>query len=316
MPGIFSYQMNPLKPVLLISKDIVLTSIVEKILHESCNLLVFRDFKSALDFIYNSQPDLLILDLEENDAYDIRILNDLKSDPIFGQIPVIAVFSDDFVITSWEHLLADDYLRRSQVEAELGKRAELGFFRSERIVEINPLTRLPGNITITKQIQKRIDMGEVFAVAYADIDFFKPFNDKYGFSRGDEVLKMVGRLILNIVKEKQPQGSFVGHVGGDDFIFIMEVDAIEDASARITEYFDKLVGTFYDAGDREKGQISSIDREGKERIFSLMTISIGISHNRYRSFSHYSEISQVAGEMKHCSKTAAGSCYRVDRRKK
>ncbi len=314
--GISLLAMDLLKSVLVISRDIILTSIIDKMLHETCRPLFFRDFKSALDFIYNSQPDFLILDLSENDPSDIRILNDLKSDPIFGQIPVIALFSEDFQIPSWEHLLADDYVRRSRVESELRKRVELGFFRAERIVEFNPLTRLPGNITITKQIQNRIDRGDIFAVGYADIDFFKPFNDKYGFSRGDEVLKMVGRLILNIVKEQQPHGSFVGHVGGDDFILIMEVNEVEEASRRITEYFDKLIVTFYDTVDRERGRIASLDREGKEKTFPIMTLSIGISHNKYRSFAHYSEISQIAAEMKHCSKSVSGSCFRMDRRKK
>lgn len=311
-----SSQMNPHRTVLVISRNIVLTSIVDKILHGSGNLLFFGDFKSALDFIYNSQPDLLILDLAEDDISNINILNDLKSDPIFGQIPAIVIFADDVLMPSWEFLLADDYLRRSAVEEELGKRVELCFFRSERMVEINPLTRLPGNITITRQIQTRLDIGEIFAVGYADIDFFKPFNDRYGFSRGDEVLKMVGRLIRNIVKEKQPQGSFVGHVGGDDFLFIMDFDAIEEAAGRITEYFDKLISTFYDAVDRANGHIASVDREGKKRIFPIMTISIGISHNKFRSFSHYSEIGQVAAELKHVSKGFPGSCFKTDRRRK
>ena len=305
-----------LKQVLVISHDIVLTDIIGRVLQKTCNPLVFKDLKSALNLIYNSQPDLIIVDLAESNSLDVRLLNDLKGDPIFGQIPAIAIFADDFGIPSWEHLLADDYLRKSSAEGELAKRVELGFFRAERIVEVNPLTRLPGNITITKQIQKRIDSGELFAVAYADIDFFKPFNDKYGFSRGDEVLKMVGRLILNVVKEQQPHGSFVGHVGGDDFIMIMGVDVVEEAARKVADYFDKLVITFYDKEDREKGQIVSVDREGKERSFSFMTISIGISHNKFRKFSHYSQISQVAGEMKHFSKAVSGSCYRMDRRKK
>ncbi len=311
-----SSPMNPHKTVLVISKDIVLTSIIGKFMHDTVSLLPFRDFKSALDFIYNSQPDLLILDLAEDAVSNVSILNDLKSDPIFGQIPAVIIFADDFVIPSWEFLLADDYIRRSAVEDELGKKVELCFFRSERMVEINPLTRLPGNITITRQIQGRLDRGEIFAIGYADIDFFKPFNDRYGFSRGDEVLKMVGRLIRNIVKEKQPHGSFVGHVGGDDFIFIMDFDAIEDSAGRIIEYFDKLIATFYDTLDRESGHIASVDREGNKRIFPLMTISIGISHNKFRSFSHYSEIGQVASELKHASKRVPGSCFKIDRRKK
>ena len=308
--------MNPPKQVLVISRDIVLTGIIDRILHETGNLIFFSDFRSALDLIYNTQPDLLILDLEEDAVSNIRILNDLKSDPIFGQIPAVAIFADAYIVPSWDILLADDYVRRSAIEGELLNRVELSFFRAERIVEINPLTRLPGNITITRQIQKRIEKEEVFAVGYADIDFFKPFNDRYGFSRGDEVLKMVGRLILNIVKERQPYGSFIGHVGGDDFIFIMDFDAIEDAARRITEYFDKLIVTFYDAVDREKGHIASIDRDGKARVFPIMTISIGISHNKYRKFAHYSEIGQVAAELKHASKGVTGSCFRIDRRRK
>ncbi|HMK59642.1 MAG TPA: GGDEF domain-containing protein [Dissulfurispiraceae bacterium] len=308
--------MSQRKTVLIISHDVLLTSIIDKILHETCNLLFFGDFRASLDFIYNSQPDLLILDLSENLTTNVNILNDLKSDPIFGQIPAVTIFTDNFSIPSWEFLLSDDYLRRSSLEAELGQRVELCFFRSERLVEINPLTRLPGNITITKQIQERLDKGEIFAVGYADIDFFKPFNDKYGFSRGDEVIKMVGRLIRNIVKEKQPAGSFVGHVGGDDFIFIMGFDLIEATSGRITEYFDKLVPTFYDAADRESGFIASIDREGNKKMFPIMTLSIGIGHTKFRNFSHYSEIGQIASELKHASKAVTGSCYMMDRRRK
>ncbi len=311
-----SSPMKHPRTVLVISHDIVLTSIVENIVQNVGNPISFRYFKFALDFIYNSVPDLIIVDIPEEASSDAQILNDLKSDPIFGQIPVIAIFPDEFRIQSWEQLYTDDFVRRSMVESELKNRIDLGLSRSERIVEINPLTRLPGNITITRQIQRRLDRRETFAVGYADIDFFKPFNDKYGFSRGDEVLKMVGRLILNIVKEHQAQGSFVGHVGGDDFIFIMDFEAIENTAHRITEYFDKLIVTFYDYDDRTNGQISSIDREGKEKIFPLMTLSIGISHNKYREFAHYSEISQVASEMKHFSKTSSGSCFRIDRRKK
>ncbi len=307
---------KPLKKVLVISRDIVLKGIIDRVLQDNYSSLIFGDLKSALDLIYNSQPDLLIIDLKENDSFEIRILNDLKSNPIFGQIPVIAVFDDEFAIPSWDNLLSDDYVRRSEAERELNKRVELSFCRSERIVEVNPLTRLPGNITITKQIQDRIDMGELFAVGYADIDYFKPFNDKYGFSRGDEVIKMVGRVILNVVKEQQPHRSFVGHVGGDDFVILMDANEIETACQKIIDYFDQLVVTFYDKEDREKGQIVSVDREGNRRLFSLMTISIGISHNKYRKFSHYSQITQVAGEMKHFSKAVLGSCYRVDRRKK
>jgi|WetSurMetagenome_2_1015567.scaffolds.fasta_scaffold00115_4 diguanylate cyclase (GGDEF)-like protein len=303
------------RQIVVISRDLVLAGAVEIITREISSPLVFRDMRSALDFIYNCNPDLLVVDIAEDCDLNIRLLNDLKNEPIFGQMAVLAILPDDFVIPVWEDFLADDYIRRSMVDSELLKRVELSLFRAERIVEINPLTRLPGNITIMRQIQGRLDRGEKFAVAYADIDFFKPFNDRYGFSRGDEALKMVGRLIQNVVKEQQPRGSFVGHIGGDDFIYVMDIDIIEDTSCRIAGYFDKMVGTLYDMQDRLEKCIHSTDRSGNERTFPLMTISIGITHNRHREFAHYSEIGHVASEMKHVSKEIAGSSVQMDRRK-
>jgi len=303
------------KQIVIISRDIVLTSIIDRMIRQIRSPLFFKDMKSALDFIYNCNPDLLLLDISEDRESNVRILNDLKNEPIFGQMAVLSIFPDDYEIPAWEDLLTDDYVRRSMVESEIVRKVELCLFRTERIVELNPLTRLPGNITITRQIQGRLDRGEKFAAAYADLDFFKPFNDRYGFSRGDEVLKMVGRLILNMVKEQQPQGSFVGHVGGDDFIYVMKIDLVEETSRRIVDYFDRMVGTFYDSKDREQGHIQSVDRAGAEKAFPLMTISIGIAHNAHREFAHYSEISQVASEMKHCSKNIEGSNIQIDRRK-
>jgi diguanylate cyclase (GGDEF)-like protein len=303
------------RQIVIISRDIILASALEKIALEIASPLVFRDMKSALDFIYNCNPSLLVLDVAEDWDMNVRILNDLKGDPIFGQMAVLSILPDDFPVPSWEELLTDDFIRMALVESEILKRMELSLLRSERIVEINPLTRLPGNITIMRQIQDRLDRGEKFAVAYADIDFFKPFNDRYGFSRGDEALKMVGRLILNVVKEQQPKGSFVGHVGGDDFIYVMDIDLIEDTSCRIVDYFDKMVGTFYDAEDRALNYIQSFDRAGAAKNFPLMTLSIGITHNKNREFAHYSEIGQVASEMKCFSKNVEGSSVQMDRRK-
>ena len=186
--------------------------------------------------------------------------------------------------------------------------------RSARFVEINPLTRLPGNIAILKQIQSRLDSGEIFAVAWVDLDDFKPYNDKYGFARGDEVLKMVGRLILNTVKEEQPSDSFVGHIGGDDFVFIVKFEAVGVISEKIIKNFDGIISIFYDEEDRVKGYIESTDRSGNTLFFPIMSISIGVAHNKLIPFSLSVEITEIASEMKHYSKLTKGSCYKVDRR--
>jgi diguanylate cyclase (GGDEF)-like protein len=304
-----------MKTIVIVSQDVVLINFLDKVLKDTYKTILFSNIQSALDFIYNSLPDLLILDVNPNDSFTITVVNNLKEDPISNQLPVMTILSDDAVIAGWESLFVEDYIRRADLENELLTRIDLCITRSERVVEINPLTRLPGNISINRQIQGRLDRNESFALAYGDLDYFKPFNDKYGFSRGDEVIKITGRLILNIVKNRQPRNSFVGHIGGDDFIYLVEADHMEEASQEIIDAFDRIIPTFYDPSDREKGSITSIDRQGVERTFDIMTISIGLTDTKARSFSHYGEITERASEMKKFAKQFKGSCFRTDKRK-
>lgn len=303
-----------MKAIVVITKDPLLTSIVNRFLKDSYNLVNFFSMQSSLDYIYNSIPDLMIIDVVMADSLTVNILNEMKGDPIFGHIPVLAVFADDFMISDWDSLLIDDYVRRSSLEMELTAKVGLCVHRAERIVEVNPLTRLPGNISINKQIQRRLDAGEVFALAYADLDYFKPYNDLYGFSRGDEVLKMLGRLMLNTVKGKQPHGSFVGHIGGDDFVFIVDLENMEETAVAIIDSFNSIIPTFYDPKDRAKGCIDSVDREGNKRTFPLIGISIGIAQNKFKKFSHYGEMAEAASEMKKYAKISGGRCLKVDKR--
>ena len=193
-------------------------------------------------------------------------------------------------------------------------RARLCILRAERVVEVNPLTRLPGNTSINRTIQQLIDKGVVFGVGYADLDNFKPFNDHYGFTRGDEVIKMTGRLILNIVKNRQPAGSFVGHIGGDDFIFIMDAELIDATASEMVAAFDRIISTFYDGAEKEAGGIVATDRQGNPRSFPFISLSIGITSNRNRLFSHYGEVTEAVSEMKRYAKRTKGSCYRSDKR--
>jgi diguanylate cyclase (GGDEF)-like protein len=303
------------KTIVLISQDVALSSIVERILNKSYRVLSFRGIHSAIDYIYNSIPDLVIMDIYEQDRFTVSLLNNLKADPIFHQLPVLIVLDETQGIPLWDVLFVEDYIKKSDFEKEGLSRVDLCIIRSERISEVNPLTKLPGNISINRQIQARIDGGEVFALAYADLDHFKPFNDYYGFTRGDEVIRISGRLILNIVKNVQSQGSFIGHIGGDDFLFIMNINLVEDAAKEIIDAFDRIIPTLYESGDRERGYIETQDRQNSIRRFPFVALSIGITSNEQESFTHYGEITEVASEMKRQAKHVLGSCYKTDRRR-
>jgi len=303
-----------MKTAVIISRDAALVAIAERTLEGACRVVSFGSLQSGLDYIYSIIPNVLIVELPFDDAGSAEMLNALKGDPIFTHLPILAVVDDSSPMPDWESLLVEDYLWKKQFERDVLARARLSMLRAERAVEINPLTRLPGNISIIRTIQALLDKGVQFGAAYADLDNFKPFNDHYGFSRGDEVIKMTGRLILNTVKNKQSKGSFVGHIGGDDFIFVMNADLIEETAAEIVATFDRIIWTFYDAADREAAAIMSTDRQGRRKSFPVMSISIGVTSNKSRTFGHYGEVTEAVSEMKRHAKRSRGSCYRSDRR--
>ena len=303
-----------MKTIVIVCRDIILNNSIERSTKGIYQSVSFNKMPSALDYIYNSIPNLIVINVINNDPIAINIINDIKTDPLFHQLPVLAILPDQFNIDRLDTLMVEDYIWRSDFERDFLARVNLSIFRSEKNVEINPLTRLPGNISISRDIQERIEKNKDFALGYADLDYFKPFNDRYGFSRGDEVIKMTGRLILGIVKAKQPQGSFVGHVGGDDFVFIIDIDLVEEAAVEIIKAFDSLIIGCYDQKDLTQGFIESFDRKGKASHFPVMGISIGITETSSRPLSHYGEVTELAAEMKKFAKQFKGSCFKSDRR--
>lgn len=303
-----------MKTIVIVCRDVILNNAIERSTKGVYQCVIFNKMPSALDYIYNSIPNLIVIHVMNDDPVAIDIINDLKTDPLFHQLPVLAILPDQFNMDHLDALMAEDFIWRADFERDFLARIKLSLFRSEKNVEINPLTRLPGNISISREIQERLDKKKEFAFGYADLDYFKPFNDRYGFSRGDEVIKMTGRLILGIVKAKQPQGSFVGHIGGDDFVFIIDTDLIEEAATDIIKAFDSLITGCYDREDSAQGFIQSFDRKGEASRFPMMGISIGITETRSHLFSHYGEVSQLASEMKKFAKKFKGSCYKSDRR--
>lgn len=300
--------------ILIVSTDRATSHVLYELLRHNWDPLTFEKFHLALDAIYSEIPSLLIVDIA-SDPETIPLLNMIKDDPLFSGLPVLAILEDPDHIPDWNKVRVDDYIWRKDIEDEIAIKVDLCGSRSKRVVEVNPLTRLPGNISINRQIQKRLDDRKPFALGYADLDHFKPYNDIYGFSRGDDVIRITGRLILNITKNRQPQDSFVGHIGGDDFLYLMDVDLIEPVCAEIISSFKRIIPNFYDAKDRKAGFIRACDRAGLEKTFPFISVSIGVACSDGAHFSHYGEITEVASEMKSFAKKQKGSCYRINQRK-
>jgi GGDEF domain-containing protein len=186
--------------------------------------------------------------------------------------------------------------------------------RTERDVSVHPSTRLPGTTEIEREIRRRLESGQEFAVCYADLDHFKEFNDRYSYYEGDRVIYILSRILHDVVRGLLGGHGFVGHIGGDDFIFIIPSGDISPVCSEILEVFDSLIPLQYNDQDRRAGYFFGKDRRGQLHRVPLMTLSIGIVTNRHRQFAHPAQVSELATEMKSYAKTLPGSVYVVDRR--
>ncbi len=184
----------------------------------------------------------------------------------------------------------------------------------QRYLDASPLTRLPGNLAIEQVLKGKMDHGEKFALCYIDLDDFKAFNDKYGYAKGSDLIKMTGEVLYRAKDKYAEQQDFVGHIGGDDFVLITSPDEAEQVCQAIIDEFDRLIPEYYDSEDRANGFIEGTDRYGVKRRFPIMSISIAVVSDVKRSFRSPIEIAKAATEIKDYVKSLPGSNYLIDRR--
>jgi GGDEF domain-containing protein len=271
---------------------------------------------AELPSLVNRGPSsLVVLDGDGDVDETCHLIRTLKSDPFTAIVPVV-VWSEDPGVDILERVLeegADDVLKHNMDEREKILRLDTVVRRAERDVSVHPTTRLPGTGMIERDISARLDADERFAVCYADIDSFKEFNDRYGYTHGDRVILLTSKILRDVVKAFVPSG-FVGHIGGDDFIFNVRLDIFETCCREILSIFDTLIPYQYSEEDRVAGFFWGKDRRGQLHRISLMTLSIGVVTTDQRNFTHPAELGELATEMKAYAKTKQGSIFVVDRR--
>jgi diguanylate cyclase (GGDEF)-like protein len=268
---------------------------------------------SVIELVNRSFPACVVLG-PAIDAESIALCRTLKHDAYTAVIPVIFISdSDRRAGLKGMEAGADELITPDMSEEEQAIRIRATVARADRDVSVHPSTRLPGTAQIERDITERIRSGQLFAVCYADLDHFKEFNDRYGYNRGDGVIGILSRILRDVVRGYAP-GGFVGHIGGDDFIFNVPLETMDLCCEEILEIFDELSPYQYTEEDREAGFYMARDRRGVLHRIPLMTLSIGVVTNRIRTFSHPARVSELATEMKSYAKTLPGSVYAVDRR--
>lgn len=297
-------------------EDTIVNMLEEYLEAARYHVITARDGEEALKQIEKSKPDIVLLDVQMPIMDGFEVCRRIKSDVFLRHIPVILLTAQSATqqkVTGLEHG-ADDYVTKPFDIDELSARIRTILRRTELGLEANPLTRLPGNVAIEKEILRRIELKVPFAVLYIDLNSFKAYNDTYGFVKGDDVIRETARVILSAA---QGEDDFIGHIGGDDFIVISEPERCEALCQRITQSFDAKSPQFYSDEDRAKGFVVTTDRRGRTAQFPLLSVAIGVVTNQWRVISSLGEVSAIGAEMKHFAKEnkEKGSAYAIDRRK-
>lgn len=297
---------------------------------DESSILVFRElFKNdteykfisvtsdKIDIALKNIPSIIIIN---EDAVEVNVLDlckKIRGDEDNSITPIIVVSSN----ADKEHRIK---ILEESVEYYIKKpvNAEYLYYTIKnlsRLLNINrrisPLTGLPGNVQIHAELKKRISNKESFSVLYLDLDNFKAYNDVYGFLKGDEIIKFTADTIIRCVHSHLQNGSFVGHIGGDDFIAILPMIHCEKVCESIIANFDSQVIKFFTEDDAEKGYIEVANRRGIIEQFPLTSISIGVVEADKGRFANMLEIGEIGAQVKHLAKSIMGSSYSIDRRK-
>ena len=269
-----------------------------------------------IDIALKNIPSLIVINEDAIDRDVVELCKKIRKDEDNTITPVIVVSSKD----QKEHRVK---ILQESVEYYIKKPVDEQYLyytvkNLNRLLSSNrrvsPLTGLPGNVQIHAELKKRILKQEPFSVLYVDLDNFKAYNDVYGFLKGDEIIEFTADTIIKLVNSDELENTFVGHIGGDDFVAIVPGTNCEKLCQNIIAHFDANVKKFFTEKDLEKGYIEVANRRGIIEQFPLTSVSIGVVTADTGRFHNILEIGEVGAQVKHAAKSVMGSSYAVDKR--
>ncbi len=277
----------------------------------------FASFDELVTVCQRYPVDVIMIGSRGSGVKEVEMIRAIK-DNVFLRIVPIMMFHpepDENIVVAAYQAGAEDFIYGDWRDKLVQVRIKRVIERSRRDLSINPSTHLPGPGVIESEISRQIDMGAVFAVCYADLDNFKAYNDYYGYYYGDRVIQMTSRVIKDVVFDLCREG-FVGHIAGDDFVFVIPPEEVERICGNIIKTFDILIPYRYAEIDRDRGYISTTNRRGEVEEFPILTISIAVLINENGQFNHVGEMSRMLADLKTATKLKSGSNYMIERRQK
>jgi len=319
-------QGSEFNKILIVDDVAANIKILMSLLQPDYEVYFAKDGVKALALAASIKPDIILLDIVMPDMDGYETCKLLKRNTQTTDIPVIFISAMNEVKdeTKGLEMGAVDYITKpfspaivkARIKNHLKLSRALGELKQlySMALDASPLTGLPGNNSIAKRIERAIKYKEPICVLYLDLDHFKPFNDKYGFAKGDEVLLFCSRIIQEALTNSGVANAFVGHIGGDDFLAILPSDKTDTVTNEIIRTFDNGIVDFYSSEDRRKKFIISHNRRGERQTFPIVSISmagVDLTHSKYEQ---YIQVNDACSEAKKRSKDITGSSFVMDRR--
>ena len=293
-----------------------LINVLKKLFEEKKEYRFINITNQELEVALKNIPSLIIIDEDNTDVDIIELCKNIRENDDNNITPIIVVSSnsDKAHRVSVLEMSVQYYIKKPLDERYL-------FYTVKNIVDllytnrkVSPLTGLPGNVQIQAEMKKRLLNNETFAILYFDLDNFKAYNDVYGFANGDEIIKFTSHIILKYVHELED--SFVGHIGGDDFVAIIDKTDYDKICQQIIIEFDMEVENFYTRRDVLQGFVEIENRRGVMEQFPITTISVAVVEVDPEVFKSTLEIGEVGAQVKHRAKAIMGSTYVINKRKR
>lgn len=307
-----------MRDIYIIDNTETTLNILKELFHKEKDYEFTSIKTDEIDVVLRNIPDMIIVD-EDTIGVDVKeVCKILRQDEDNSITPIIVISSN------WDKDHRLEILKQS-VEYFIVKPIEKEYMyytikNLTRLLQVNrrvsPLTGLPGNVQIQTEMKRRLLNKENFAILYFDLDNFKAYNDIYGFSNGDEIIKFTARTIVDNIHTTDSNDNFIGHIGGDDFIAIASDGDYDKICKKIINEFDENVLKYYNKEDIEKGYIEVANRKGIIEQFPLTSISIGVVVVEPGRFRNTLEIGEIGAQVKHQAKSISGSSYIINRRRK
>lgn len=304
--------------IYIIDNDDEVKNIILRLFKQDKEVRLKKVNTENIDYALKNIPSLIIINEDTVDENIIEICKKIRLNEDNSITPIIVISSNkekshrvDVLKECVEH-----YIKAPLDEEYLYYTIKNLIRLLETNRRVSPLTGLPGNVQIQAEMKKRLLNKEDFVMLYLDLDNFKAYNDVYGFLNGDEIIKFTARTIVNnIEKLSVSRNTFVGHIGGDDFVAIVSCeDDFEAICQNIIAEFDKGIRKYFTEQDLEKGYLEVPNRKCVIEEFPLTSISIGVVVVNKNRFHNVLEIGEVGAQVKHLAKTTMGSAYSIDRR--